>query len=267
MHRKFTILCSPHERKLRSVIPGSIELGLPIAGIVRVNTSRKMSSQFDYHFVYETQNIVSCHEQPIPEYQQELFNYIEKLLLVSQLNYHEVCKDDLRLPSPIDRAEHPRSCVLIGSYRKHFADMQNVLAQFEQSGITVLSPQRGAVVNPSCEFILLDYDPAILTEGEIQAIVLKKMDKASFTYLVNPTGTVGISASFEIGYGLANNLKMFSMEPIQEIHQHFMPHSCSPKDIVDNWSAYIQTSTNGQSKYSLWPSRVRSRPKTQGISA
>lgn len=264
MHRKFSILFSHHERKFRSVISSCIEPGLPIAGIIRVRKSRNAPAHFDYHFVYETQSVFSYTEQPIPEYQQELFNYIEKRLIVSQLNYHEVCKDDLRLSSPVDFAEHPRSCVLIGSYRKHFADMQNVLVQFEQSGITVLSPQKGTVVNPSCEFILLDYDPEILTEGEIQAIVLKKMDKASFTYLVNPTGTVGISASFEMGYGLANNLTMFSMEPIQEIHQHFMPRPCSPKDIVDNWSNYIQAS---QPKYSFWSSRVRSRLKTRGISA
>lgn len=57
--------------------------------------------------------------------------------------------------------------------------------------IYTLSPEEGLVINPNDEFVLFDYDPPILNEGEIQTIVLKKMHIADFVYLVNPEGYLG----------------------------------------------------------------------------
>lgn len=234
------------DKMLREHFPNSQYIQ-QLIGIVRVQFEAQ--SHLHYHFVYYVRSKAQAWEQPKRVkslYQESLYRYIYEHFIDGSLNYHEVQYDALTSSSStLDLAAHGRSCVLIGSYRKHFTQMQRVLKLFNDEGIHVLSPKQGEVVNPSSDFILLDYDPEILSDGEIQAIVLKKMDKTNFTYLVNPNGYLGMSASFEIGYGIAKGIKMFCMEPIREMHQHFVRHIYTPGDILRDWYKHFPTDVMG----------------------
>lgn len=133
-----------------------------------------------------------------------------------------------------------KKCVIIGSFRKHINLVNYIVNLFKKNQIEVLSPETCNVINPDDNFVLFDYDPPILNEGEIQTIVLKKMHIVDFVYLINPEGYLGKSAAFEIGYAFANNLKVFSFEKIsKEMHKHFVSGVFSPEEIVDNYDEIL----------------------------
>ncbi len=137
-------------------------------------------------------------------------------------------------------------CVLISSFRKHLQEMQSTIDELHSHGIRVLSPKDGKVLNPQDEFVILDYDPDYLTDGEIQTLVLKKMEISEFTYLVNPNGYLGKSAAFEIGYAAARGLKLFAAEPIEDMHGEFISGVKSVREIVHEFSLLATAGTNSR---------------------
>jgi ADP-ribose pyrophosphatase YjhB (NUDIX family) len=157
------------------------------------------------------------------------------------LHYHELMtkiKDNKFIFS--ERKFKTKKCVLIGSFRKHI-DMVNKISQcFLDKNIEILSPKNCNIINPGSEFVLFDYDPPILNEGEIQTIVFKKMHIADLVYLINPEGYLGKSAAMEIGYAFANNIKVYSLNKISDMHHHFITDVCSPEELVKNWDEIIK---------------------------
>jgi ADP-ribose pyrophosphatase YjhB (NUDIX family) len=123
--------------------------------------------------------------------------------------------------------------LIIGSFRKHYAQISEIIELFNKNNIQILSPQIAQVVNPSDEFVLFDYDPEHLNARELEDIVLKKCHKADFVYLVNPQGYVGLSASFEIGYCYAHNLPIFAMEFSDELCMKYIKYILSPNKVAE----------------------------------
>lgn len=125
-----------------------------------------------------------------------------------------------------------RTSLIIGSFRKHYQDMTDVIRIFQKSGIEVLSPKEAKILNPDDEFVVFDYDPKHLSEKELEDLVLEKMHKCHFVYLVNPGGYVGLSASFEVGYCAAHGIDVYAMELSTELCAKYIKDFLKPTDMA-----------------------------------
>lgn len=105
--------------------------------------------------------------------------------------------------------------VISGSFRKHFAGIQEQIREFEALGIDVLSPKLSNVVNPDEEFAILESDdtsdPQVLEQRHLDAI-----ESADALYLFNPQGYIGASATMELGWALALGKPIYSAEPASD---------------------------------------------------
>ena len=124
--------------------------------------------------------------------------------------------------------------LLIGSFRKHYPNMVDVIKKFESAGIEVLSPKIAEILNPDDEFVVFDYDPENLSEKELEDLVLEKMHKSRFVYLVNPGGYIGLSAAFEVGYCAAHGIDVYAMEPSTELCAKYFTDIKSPEEILEH---------------------------------
>lgn len=132
--------------------------------------------------------------------------------------------------------------LLIGSFRKHYKDIINVIKLFHDKGIEVLSPKKAKILNPDDEFVVFDYDPEHLSEKELEDLVLKKMHKCHFVYLVNPGGYIGLSASFEVGYCAAHGIDVYAAEPSTELCAKYIKDFIKPEEMVE--LAFVKYGTN-----------------------
>lgn len=129
-----------------------------------------------------------------------------------------------------NRLQH--HCLIIGSFRKHYKEILKVIDIFHNSGITVLSPKKSFVINPEDEFVLFDYDPKNKSKKEIEDAVLEKIRNVDFVYLANFNGYIGPSASFEVGYCHAHKIKVFALEPSEEICTEYIDDIKTPEEVV-----------------------------------
>jgi len=113
-------------------------------------------------------------------------------------------------------------CVISGSFRKFYNEIVATAEIFQKQGVEVLSPKISVIRNAGGEFVLLESDATddikTLEQAHLDAI-----KNADFLYLYNPGGYVGVSASLEIGWAIANNKKVFSLEkPADQILGEFV---------------------------------------------
>lgn len=123
--------------------------------------------------------------------------------------------------------------LIIGSFRRHYEPMTGVIQYFHEQGIEVLSPKEAKILNPEDEFVIFDYDPPYLSRKELEDLVLEKMHRSHFVYLVNPGGYVGLSTSFEVGYCAAHGIDVFAMEPSGELCMHYVKDIKSPEEMAE----------------------------------
>jgi hypothetical protein len=101
------------------------------------------------------------------------------------------------------------SCSLIGSFRKHYAQIVEVADEFRKSGIDVLSPKPGDVRDPNNLFVYLSSDNRNLSPAEIQLQTFERIFKSSFVYVVNIGGYVGKTTCYEIGRIVEKGIPFF----------------------------------------------------------
>jgi NTP pyrophosphatase (non-canonical NTP hydrolase)/nucleoside 2-deoxyribosyltransferase len=77
------------------------------------------------------------------------------------------------------------------------------MQDFEGLGLSVLSPRKSTVVDPSEQFVRLDTDPAGATPRELEMAHLRAISEADLLYICNPTGAIGSSSALEIGWAYA----------------------------------------------------------------
>ncbi len=109
-------------------------------------------------------------------------------------------------------------CVLHGSFRKHFGEIQRIHRLFTDAGIEVLAPSISEVTGMKDGFAMLSTD----TETDPRVIELlylhnlKRLGENGFSYFVNPEGYLGKSASYELGIAQISNTKCFFLESISD---------------------------------------------------
>lgn len=109
-------------------------------------------------------------------------------------------------------------CVLHGSFRKHFTEIQRIHRLFTDADIEILAPSTSEVTETKDGFVILSTD----TETDPRLIELlylhnlKRLGENGFSYFVNPDGYWGKSAAYELGIAQISNTKCFFLEPISD---------------------------------------------------
>jgi acetyltransferase-like isoleucine patch superfamily enzyme len=106
--------------------------------------------------------------------------------------------------------------VISGSFRKYYQEIKEAIEQFENLGIDVLSPKKSIIINPDNDFALLESDESdniyYIENKHLSAII-----EASFLYVVNPNGYIGLTVAFEMGWAYANNCTIYCMHEPNDI--------------------------------------------------
>ncbi len=98
-----------------------------------------------------------------------------------------------------------------GSFRRHMREISEAIAEFKDLGVEVLSPKSPVVVAERGEFLFVESDPSRSIKAT-QDRHLRSISQSDFLWLVCPLGYVGISAAMEIGWAIAENIPIYSLD-------------------------------------------------------
>src|SRR5438270_3906263 len=116
-------------------------------------------------------------------------------------------------------------CVIHGSLRRHYDEIQTAAKLFESAGIEVLAPDLSPVSQIKDGFAYFEgQENQDLRLIELKYLHnLRLLGENGFSYFVNPEGYVGKSASYELGIAqLTNVATYFSEQPAD--HPAYLPH-------------------------------------------
>jgi ADP-ribose pyrophosphatase YjhB (NUDIX family) len=103
------------------------------------------------------------------------------------------------------------SCVVHGSFSKHFGEIRKAVELFSEVGINVLAPKQSGLVEAKDGFALFEdeigQDPRLVELLYLHKI--KQLGANGFSYFVNPAGYIGKSASYELGIAQTTNTRCF----------------------------------------------------------
>jgi ADP-ribose pyrophosphatase YjhB (NUDIX family) len=105
------------------------------------------------------------------------------------------------------------SVSLIGSFRRHYAEIRETARIFTAAGITVRSPPISRVIDPEKDFVRFASDPPVATDLEIQAATMEKIFSSDFVYVVNPGGYTGLMTAHELGRIIERGMAVYYAEP------------------------------------------------------
>ena len=88
---------------------------------------------------------------------------------------------------------------VIGSFRKYYKEICELIDKFERNGIQVMSPQKSFIVDDIEGFVILDTDEKNQKPFIIQEHVFENIKKSQIVYVWNPDGYLGNSTCYEIG--------------------------------------------------------------------
>ncbi|MBI2595715.1 NUDIX hydrolase [Candidatus Daviesbacteria bacterium] len=127
------------------------------------------------------------------------------------------------------------SCVIHGSFRKHFDVIQKIYKLFIDAGIEVLAPQQSEIVSIKDGFALFEGEEK-LDQRLIELIYLhnlKKLGENGFSYFINPEGYIGKSTSYELGIAQLTNTRCFYYSKLED-HPAYVHKNAvwTPEDLV-----------------------------------
>jgi len=111
----------------------------------------------------------------------------------------------------VDASTKEPSVVIIGSYRKFYPNIYEKIESFEKLGIKVLKPPKSRIINPGSEYCRFESDMD-KSMNELEHEFLEAIRMATFVYVVNPNGYIGLSSSFEIGFSYSLRKDIYCME-------------------------------------------------------
>jgi hypothetical protein len=92
-----------------------------------------------------------------------------------------------------------RSVALIGSFKKNYTQILEILKMFTNIGIEVTSPKGTDIVQEGIPFVRFTSDPVDWDDFMVQTMTLHRIFCATFVYVVAPNGYIGRTTSYEIG--------------------------------------------------------------------
>ena len=96
---------------------------------------------------------------------------------------------------------------IIGSFRRYYNDICDLIDVLNENNINVLSPKKSFIVDDIDGFVMLDTDKRDQKPYIIQEHVFDNIGKSHMVYVWNPEGYLGNSTCYEIG-------KIKSMEKV-----------------------------------------------------
>lgn len=122
-------------------------------------------------------------------------------------------------------------CVIVGSYRKFYPDIRQVITIFENGGISVLSPPKSRIVNPGSSFAIFETDKSCDVHS-IESGHLSALARADFVYFYDPQGYTGINAAFELGCAWVQGIPIIALERTgNPALDCFIAFVCKPEDL------------------------------------
>jgi NTP pyrophosphatase (non-canonical NTP hydrolase) len=106
------------------------------------------------------------------------------------------------------------TCTVSGSFRRSLDQIRSKIAELEDAGFNVLSPQTTRAVRDVDGFIFFEGETG--SPKEIERGHLRAIRKSDCLYVVNDGGYIGPSATLEIGYALSLGIPVFSATPPSE---------------------------------------------------
>lgn len=122
--------------------------------------------------------------------------------------------------------------VIVGSFRKHLAEIGRMTRAFETQKIEVLSPITSSAQNPGEDFVILTTDAPDKTPVQLQRDVLDKIRIVEFLYVANVGGYIGYSASAEMTFAFRHGIPVIcTATPVQfsedipaSLHEYLRRH-------------------------------------------
>lgn len=105
-------------------------------------------------------------------------------------------------------------CVISGSYHREVDKLQSLYNELVINGCQVISPHR--INFNSSEGFVRDSEELGTSEEIIEQHHLMGIRQSNLVWLHAPSGYIGSSAAFEIGYAMAHNKPIFCKENLQE---------------------------------------------------
>jgi len=126
------------------------------------------------------------------------------------------------------------NATISGSFHKFLKEIKQIIEEFEENNINVLSPKLSNIKSTENKFIMFEHNKK-KPPKEIEINHFKSIQQSDFLYVVNPQGYIGNSCAMEIGFALANNIPVFTYEhPTEFIFSLFTQTESSIKNIKTN---------------------------------
>lgn len=108
-----------------------------------------------------------------------------------------------------------RSISIIGSFKQHNKEIQELCATLRASGVVVTSPQGTGVIQEGIDFVRFHTDDPDWTDPAIQSLAMHRILRADLVYVVVPEGYIGRTTCYEVGRVLQAQLPIyFSHQPL-----------------------------------------------------
>jgi hypothetical protein len=103
-------------------------------------------------------------------------------------------------------------CSIIGSFRKYYDNVVELIDFFNKENIDVLSPKKSVILDPNQEFVLFHSDNPNHNDNEIQLIALNRILNSDFVFVCNPNGYIGKTTAYEIGRIIERKIPLYFQE-------------------------------------------------------
>lgn len=125
---------------------------------------------------------------------------------------------------------------IIGSFRKYYDEVLEVIKIFETNGHTILSPQYSHIIRNEDGFVILASDNPEFTHIDIQTMVFHRAFQSDFVYVWDPGGYVGKTTCYEIGRLVERKIPLYYKEHPIDVPIYIPKGSVTS---VDNLVKYI----------------------------
>ena len=106
---------------------------------------------------------------------------------------------------------------IIGSFRKYYKEITELILMFNKNNIKVLSPKLSKITHSIEDFVIFATDDQSLTPAQIQTDTLNKILKSDIVYVYNPNGYIGRTTCFEIGVLRTTTIPLYFLEKPKDL--------------------------------------------------